>query len=122
MELSHKNSIGANVVSVVSYIVINLALMAIFNFLTIDSFANINSRIGALLLSFLIPFFIVSMTSKMPEIERLLKYGFGFMIDIVLIVIIAGFPEGFTSALIPCLTIALGVLYYGGKLILTDKE
>ncbi len=120
MELSHKNLIGTTVVSVVSFIVLNLVLMAIFNFLTIDSFANINSRVGALILSFFIPFFIVYKTMKTPELERLLKYGFGFMIDIILIVIIAGFPEGITSALIPCLTIALGVLYYGGKLISTE--
>ena len=53
----------------------------------------------------------------MPDLERLIKYGFGFMIDIVLIVIIAGFPDGITSALIPCLTIALGVLYYGRNLL-----
>jgi hypothetical protein len=115
MELSQNHSIGATLVSLVSLFVFNMILMAIFNFLTIDSFANINSRVGALLLSVLIPLCIVYKTRKMPALERLLKYGFGFMADIILMIIIAGFPEGFTTGLIPCLIIALGVLYYGAK-------
>jgi uncharacterized membrane-anchored protein YitT (DUF2179 family) len=117
MELSQHHALGTTIVKVISFIVVNITLMAIFNYLTIDSFANMNSRIGSIILSFFLPFFIVYVTRKMPALERLVKFGTGFVLDIILITIIAGFPEGITSGLIPCLTIALGVLYYGGRLL-----
>ncbi len=57
--------------------------MLIIGFLTLDSNANINSRIGALLLSFFIPFFIVLLTQQMNGLERMLKFGTGFLFYIV---------------------------------------
>ena len=42
------------------------------------------------------------------------------MIYMMIISIVAGFPHAFTSGLVPSLTIALGMLYYGGKLL--NKE
>ena len=95
--------------------------MLIIGFLTLDSNANINSRIGALLLSFFIPFFIVLLTQKMNALERMLKFGTGFLVYIVLLMIIQGFREGFSAGLrtdlFLCLIISVGVLYYG-KVIL----
>ena len=53
---------------------LNLILMFIIGYLTLDSDANLNSRIGALLLSFFIPFFITYKTPRMSGIERMLTY------------------------------------------------
>lgn len=80
MELSQRNSIGTTIISVITFITLNLVIMSIFGFLTIDSWATINSRVGAFILSFFLPFFIVYKTKEMTDLERLLKFGTGLMI------------------------------------------
>lgn len=117
MQLTQTKSLATTIVNAVFLIILNMMLMAIFNYLTIDSFATDNSRIGALVLSFFIPFFIVYKTQTLSGLERLLKYGFGFIADIILMLIIAGLPQGFLTGLIPCMLIALAVLYYGEHLL-----
>lgn len=97
------------------FVAVNVILIVPFNFLTIDSWANGNSRVGALLLGFFLPFFIVYRTPRMPSIERLLKFGLGLIVDMVLIVIIAGLREGVVSGLVPSLILALVVLYFGDR-------
>lgn len=113
--------IGSLVVNGVFLVLLNLLLMLIIGFLTLDSNANINSRIGALLLSFFIPFFIVLLTQKMNALERMLKFGTGFLVDIILLLIVQGFREGlgagFRTGLFLCLIISVGVLYYGKVLL-----
>ncbi len=109
--------IGSLVVNGVFFVLLNLLLMLIIGFLTLDSNANINSRIGALLLSFFIPFFIVLLTQKMNALERMLKFGTGFLVYIIFLLVVQGFPEGFSAGLgtglFLCLIISVGVLYYG---------
>jgi len=117
MELSHSKSIGNTIVYGITLFILNLALVSIFGFLTFDSWANINSRVGALILAFFLPFFIVYKTKNMSDLERLIKFGFGFFFYALAATIIGGLPHAFTSALLPSLTIAMGVLYYGGKLV-----
>lgn len=113
--------IGSLIVNGVFLVLLNLLLMSIIGFLTLDSNANINSRIGALLLSFFIPFFIVQLTQKMNALERMLKFGTGFLVYIILLLIVQGFQKGFIgglrTGLFLCLIISIGVLYYG-KVIL----
>jgi len=121
MELSQRNAIGTTIVNVASFIVLNLVIMSIFGFLTIDSWANMNSRVGAFILSFFLPFFIVYNTKGMPGLERLIKFGSGLLIYSIAISIIAGFPHAFTSGLIPSITIALGMFYYGGRLLAAEE-
>jgi len=121
MELSQRTSIATSIVNVVSLIILNLVIMSIFGYLTYDSLATINSRVGAFLLSFFLPFFIIYKTREMSGLERLVKFGTGLMMYIISSSIINGFPHAFTSGLVPSLTIALGMLYYGGKLLTTDK-
>ncbi|MBI5914464.1 MAG: hypothetical protein HY842_03745 [Bacteroidetes bacterium] len=113
MELIQKKSIGTTIVNGVFLIVLNLVLMSIIGYLTLDSDANPNSRIGAFLLSFFIPIFIVYKTRNMDAIERMLKFGFGFISYIILSLIMVGFPQAFVTGLIPCLVVALATLYYG---------
>ena len=85
--------------------------------MTIARTANWNSRLGALLLSFFIPIFIVLFTQKMDALERILKFGMGFLFYATLLFIIQGLQnglhEGFNTSLFPCMLISILVLYYG---------
>lgn len=98
-------------------IALNLVLMAIIGFLTIDSNANTNSLFGGFLLSFFMPLFIVILTKQMSGIERLLKFGFGYIAYVVLIIILHGFALGFSSGLFPCLLLNVSILYFGKDLM-----
>ncbi|MFD0990976.1 helix-turn-helix domain-containing protein [Mariniflexile jejuense] len=117
--------IGSLIVNGIFLVLLNLFLMLIIGFLTLDSNANINSRIGALLLSFFIPFFIVLLTQKMNAFERMLKFGTGFLVYIILLLVVQGFREGFgigfRTGLFLCLIISVGVLYYGKVILKLTK-
>jgi transcriptional regulator with XRE-family HTH domain len=96
---------------------INLTLMVIIGWTTLDSEANVNSKFAGFLLSFFIPIFIVLMTNNMSKTERLLKFGSGFLLYIILSIIIVGFPGAIISGLLPCLSICLLTLFYGDKIL-----
>jgi len=113
MEQAQKKSIGAFIVNGFFLIVLNIVLMMIIGYLTLDSEANMNSRIGAFLLSFFIPIFIVLKTKNMGGLERMIKFGFGFIFYIITALIMVRFPDTLLTGLIPCLVIALATLYYG---------
>jgi len=108
-----KKNYGVVIMNVFFLFVLNFALMGIYGYLTLDSEANINSRLGAYLLSFFIPIFIVLKTLKMSGIERMLKFGAGLIFYIFVIMLSVGFPTGFSTGLLNCLVIALAVLFYG---------
>ncbi|WOD43721.1 helix-turn-helix domain-containing protein [Hwangdonia lutea] len=114
-------SIGSFIINGVYLILLNLLLMSIIGFLTLDSNANINSRTGALLLSFFVPFFIVLYTQKMTPLERVLKFGIGLLVYIGLLLIVQGFKEGFSlglrTGLYLCSILSVGVLYYGKAIL-----
>lgn len=112
-----ENNIGTKIVNGLFLLALNLVLMGIIGFLTLDSSANANSVLGGFLLSFFIPFFIVTLNKKMNGMERMLKFGFGYIAYFVLVMIIHGFPTGFVTGLFPCLLISLSVLYFGADLI-----
>jgi len=112
----NKKSIGEIIANLVFLMVFNITLMSVFGYLTLDSYAIINSRIGALLLSFFVPFFIVLKTINMRNTERLLKFGTGFIVYFILILFSIGIPRGFVSTLIPCIFLNLAVLFYGKEL------
>jgi DNA-binding XRE family transcriptional regulator len=97
-------------------VVINLILMGIIGFLTLDSNANINSRFGGFLVSFLLPIFIVQLSRNMSGVERLLKFGVGYLAYLILVVAVVGFPLAFLNGLIPCLVLSISILYYGNIL------
>ena len=112
-----KNNIGTKIINGFFLIVLNLILIGVVGFLTLDSNANVNSLFGGVLLSFFIPFFIVFFTKKMNGMERMLKFGFGYFYYIGLIWINHGFPTGFKTGLFPCILISLSVLFFGSELI-----
>jgi transcriptional regulator with XRE-family HTH domain len=125
-QLTSSSKIGLIFFSGFFLIILNLGLMLVLGFMTLESNANINSRIGAFLISFFIPFFIVYCTQKMTGIERLLKFGFGYLSYIIIIFIGQGIGSGLQNGLtinfiIPCIIISIGVLYYG-KLLLRFKN
>ena len=100
---------------------LNIVLMLIIGFLTKPSEANINSRIGAFLLSFFIPFFIVFKTQRMGGIERMLKFGSGYIFYIIFTLFLTRPHDALMTGLLPCLLISLGMLYYGKELIKTSE-
>lgn len=109
--------IGTIVVNGLFLIALNLVLMGIIGFLTLDSEANINSRFGGLLVSIFLPFFIVALTKRMSGMERMLKFGIGYFAYFISGLFIIGFPRGFVTGLFPCLLISVAVLYFGHGLI-----
>lgn len=118
----HQNSakeknIGIKIVNGLFLLALNLVLMGIIGFLTLDSNANMNSVFGGYLLSIFLPLFIVIMTKKMSGMERMFKFGSGYMAYFLLVLIIHGFPTGFITGLFPCLLISLSILYFGHELI-----
>ena len=113
MEQAQKKSVAVIIVNGFFLIILNIVLMMIIGYLTLDSEANINSRIGAFLLSFFIPIFIVLKTKNMGGLERMLKFGFGFIFYIIMALIMVHFPDTLLTGLIPCLVISLATLYYG---------
>ncbi|RRO19725.1 helix-turn-helix domain-containing protein [Flavobacteriaceae bacterium 14752] len=118
---THQSKIGTTIANGFFLLALNLVLMGIIGFLTLDSNANMNSVFAGVLLSFFIPFFLTILTPKMSGLERMLKFGFGYIIYFVLTMILHGFPVGFSSGLFPCLMISVVVLYFGNDLISLRK-
>jgi hypothetical protein len=95
---------------------LNLSVITVIGYLTLDSEANLNSRLGGILASFFIPYFIVTKTRQMNGLERMLKFGAGFVLYIISSLVMVGFPMAFQFCLLPCLVIGLATLYYGDRL------
>jgi transcriptional regulator with XRE-family HTH domain len=117
-----KSQILNKVVNLFFLLVLNLALMSVIGFLTLDSNANLNSRLGALLLSIFIPFSIVYLSPKMRGLERLLKFGTGFIIYPILTIVLHGFPIAFTSSLLPFSLVFISVLFFGNEVKKAGKS
>jgi len=107
---------GEQITGWIFLIGLNFLLMAVFGFLFLDSNANWNSRLGGLLLSIFIPVTIVFFTKEMSGFERMIKFGFGLIIYIILSLITIGFQLAIVL-FIPFLLIALAILYFGNNLI-----
>lgn len=123
---TQKRNILTVTINIIYYGILNLILIFTMGYLTLDSEANFNSRIGGFLLSFFIPIFIVLMTKKMNPTERVLKFGSGYISYIIMLFsvrdFIQGFQIGWKSGLFICLLFAIGVLTYGDKLIIREEK
>lgn len=97
-------------------VILNLVIISVYGYVTLDSNANMNSRFGGVLLSILLPYFIVSKTQSMSGLERVLKFGTGHFYYFILTMINLGFFKGIATALFPCLGISLAILFYGNKM------
>ena len=122
---NHKKSFFSIILNIIFYFLLNLILMFTIGYLTLDSAANFNSRIGAFLLCIFIPFYIVYLTKNMNPTERVLKFGSGYISYIILLLfargLILGFQIGVRTGLFLCLIIAIGVLFYGNYLLKEEK-
>jgi len=115
-------SVFTKIVQGIFLAVFNIILMGIIGFLTLDSEANTNSLFGGVIVSILIPLFIVNFTHTMSSNERVLKFGFGYVVYLLAAVVVLGLPIGFTTGLIPCLLISLFFLYFGNDIIKTKLK
>lgn len=115
--IDEKIGIGDKIVHWLFLIILNMILVFIISFLTMDSFANFNSRFAAFLLSIFMPFFIVFLTKKMSGMERMLKFGIGFIASFIFVMILHGFPTGWITGLFASKMIFLTVLYFGKELV-----
>ncbi|WP_438962860.1 helix-turn-helix domain-containing protein [Nonlabens sp.] len=77
--LQGNKTLSTKIIHYIFLFFINILLMGVVGYLTLDHDATFHSRIGAYLLSFFIPYFIVFFTQKLPSGERLLKYGMGYL-------------------------------------------
>lgn len=120
LQEKEKIEIGPFIINGLFLILFNLLFMLTISFLVMDSKANLNSRFGAILLSFFIPMFIVFLTPKTRDIERVLKYGVGLVIAIPTLFFAQGLLDGFyagtSTGLYVCTIISIGSLYYGRAL------
>jgi transcriptional regulator with XRE-family HTH domain len=120
---SHTKRIFSKLITVFLILMFNLVLMGIIGFLTLDTNANANSLFGGVILSVLIPLFIVNFTKRMQRTERFIKFGIGYMGYLISSVFVLGLPIGILTGLIPCLLISLFFLYFGIDLLkLQDEE
>ena len=113
----NQTGIADKVVNALFLIILNAVLVFIISYLTMDSFANFVSRFASLLLSVFMPFFIVFLTKRMSGMERMLKFGFGFILSFVHVMILHGFPTGWITGLFASMMIFLTVLYFGKEFV-----
>lgn len=114
---TRKSALVQTFVNALFLIVLNFIIISIFGYLTIDSNSTINSKIGAVLLSFFISIFIVFKTPHFNKIERLLKFGIGLLVYTIIIFSKISFPALVMTGLLPSLIIVLGTLFYGEGLL-----
>lgn len=117
VENNYIKSAGNKLIHAFFLLALNLVLISIIGFLTLDTNANGNSVFAAFLLSFFIPFFIIVCTKNISGMERLIKYGIGYIIYFMLIISTQGFPYGFVTGIFPCFLISVSVLYYGKVIV-----
>jgi len=116
LQQEKSKTIEYKILNAFSLLAVNVILMLIIGYLTLDSEANFNSRVGAFLLSFFILAFIIYRTPDLTGIKRLLKFGSGLISYLIIAIIFVGFTDGIKTGLIPCLLIASLILYLGVSL------
>lgn len=120
LQVKEKIEIGPLILNGLFLVLFNLLFMLTISFLVMDSKANLNSRFGAILLSFFIPMFIVFLTTKTSDIQRVLKYGLGLVTAVPTLFfaqgLLGGFYAGTSTGLYICIIISIGTLYYGRAL------
>lgn len=109
------NKRSFNIIQIFYLLIINFGLLTIYGFLTVDSEANFNSKVGAMVLSIFISLFIVRQTQKMRGFERLMKYGI-IVIIYFLFIWLKTSGEVYGSGLLTVSIISSFVLFYGDRL------
>jgi transcriptional regulator with XRE-family HTH domain len=112
-----KSNLGSLIINGLFVLIINIVLIVIFGYLTMDLNASPNSKVAALLLSFFIPFFIVYQTRNLLGFRRLIYYGSGLFFYAILFSFIVKFPILIISAFLPSIIIFWSILFYGDRFI-----
>lgn len=86
----HTKNIWNKIIQVIGVIIVNLVIVSMFGYLVMDSEANINSFVGALLLSLTTPFVIFNFTKNLAKAERLLKYSVGLWLYVLFTIVLHG--------------------------------
>lgn len=97
-------------------ILLNLTIASIVIYLTVYNNANIYTRIGAFLLCILLPYLIVSLTRSSTGAMRLIKFGTGFILLIIVSLFQVKLATAVFSGAIPCSLIGLSILFYGNSI------
>ncbi len=124
-KVSENNKIGAFVVNAIFLILLNLAITLTFSYMVTPIEASANSKFGAVLLSFFMPFTIFYYTQHMNATERIFKFGICWIIYLSTLLYAQGFRGalgiGFRTWIFPCILIYFGVLFYGKVLFKSEK-
>ena len=112
-----KKTLVENITNLTFLVLTNIIIISIIGYLILDSQANWNSRLGGFLFCLFMPYFIVSLTRNMKRTERVLKFGLGFVLYIILANIITEFHGIVVFVLTPSLLIAFSILYFGNSII-----
>lgn len=118
MQRTTPNEIRSDIsfIRVSKYIVINVLIVFILGYLTIDSEANGNSRIGALLISALLPYTIYRSTESWNRKRRFFIYGVGVCVYLFVGVLKVGLYHMWNSTFIPCCVSYLVFLFLSDRI------
>jgi transcriptional regulator with XRE-family HTH domain len=116
-QMRHWNTRIESALKFVFLVIANFLVVSVFGFLTIDTEANFNSRLAAVLLGVFIPMFIVFFSRGLNRIERFFYFGAGPILYLIAVLIVAGLPQTIVTGIGPAIVLALVVLYYGDKLL-----
>ena len=113
MQLTHTTKTADKAIQLFFLVLLNLLLVLIIGFLTVDSFANLNSRVGGILLSVLLPMVVIYRTPGLSRLDRTFRFGMGFLLYALIILFKAGLATTVTTMVGPCMLMAMSTLYYG---------
>ncbi len=105
-------------------VLFNLIWMMGIGVLTLDSFATFYTKVCALIFSILLPLAINSYWPSLSRGERSLRFGGGLAAYFFLCMVTIPLTDSFSSMLLPCLIISMGLLLWGVRLpaFPTEKE
>lgn len=106
-------------------VILNIFLALLVGYTNLRALTTTAGNLAGLLLSFFIPHFIVLSTKKMNGAERLLKFGIGYFLYFISIMVLIFFKTNPWIAFLDlirngffiCLILAMCILYYGNLLL-----
>ncbi|WP_241234685.1 helix-turn-helix domain-containing protein [Nonlabens ponticola] len=108
--------IGKRIANIFFLTVFNMSYITLISYMNFDHGASVNSYIASILLSFLIPAFIVYNSRFMSGLERLLKFGSGCFIFMIIILINFRLSGITLKLAVPSIMITAATLYFGSVL------
>ena len=97
------------------YIVVNVLIVLVLGYLTIDSQANGNSRLAAIIISVLLPYTVFRSTEEWSRKRRFFIYGTGVCVYLFVGTMKAGLYHMWFSVFIPTCLSYLVFLYLADR-------